>query len=63
MLWAIVSSFFVIYLYRSLNATASAKSAQGVVPTDGFDVELAELNRRIDAIETITNGKARGTTP
>ena len=60
MLWAIVSSAFVIYLYRSLNATSGAKTGGGVVPADAIDTELAKLNSRIDAIEKMTGGKARG---
>lgn len=61
MLWAIVSSVFVIYLYRALNATADA--AGGAVPANGIDAELAKLNSRIDAIESMASGKARGTMP
>ena len=62
MLWAIVSSVFVIYLYRTLNATADAETAGGAVPADGIDAELAKLNSRIDAIESMASGKARGMT-
>ena len=63
MLWAIVSSVFVMYLYRTLNATADAEPASGTVPVDGIDAELANLNSRIDAIESMAGGTARGTTP
>jgi 3-methyladenine DNA glycosylase Mpg len=63
MLWAIVSSVFVMYLYRTLNITAGAETAGGAVLVNGIDAELAKLNSRIDAIESLANGKARGTTP
>jgi hypothetical protein len=62
MLWAIVSSAFVIYLYRSLNATPGAKTG-GKSPADAIDAELAKLDSRIDAIEKMTGGKAGGMTP
>jgi hypothetical protein len=63
MLWAIVSFVFVMYLYRTLNTTAAAETASGEFPADGIDAELAKLNSRIDTIETMASGKARGMTP
>jgi hypothetical protein len=51
MLWAIVSSVFVIYLYRTLNATANAETAGAAVPANGIDTELAKPNSRIDAMQ------------
>ena len=63
MLWAIVSSVFVIYLYRTLNTTADAETTGGAFPAEGIDAELAKLDSRIDAIGSLTSGKARGTTP
>jgi hypothetical protein len=63
MLWAIGSSAFVIYLYRSLNATSGAKAGGGESPADAIDAELAKLDSRIDAIEKMTGGKAGGMTP
>ena len=59
MLWSLVSSAFVIYLYRTLNATV----ADAPVPVDAIDAELAKLNSRIDAIEKNTGSKPRVTTP
>jgi len=52
MIWAIVSSVFVIYLYRKLNATARAES--GVSQT-AVDKELVELDGRLDALERLVN--------
>lgn len=49
MLWAIASSIFVIYLYRSLNAESAP--APEKVP-DSIDAELAALNARIAALES-----------
>ena len=63
MLWAIVSSAFVIYLYRSLNAHSGAEAAGVTVPADAIDAELTRLLSRIEAIENVTGDKARGTTP
>jgi len=63
MLWAIVSSAFVIYLYRSLNATPGAKTGGGESLGDAIDAELAKLNSRIDAIEKMTGGKPGGMKP
>jgi hypothetical protein len=63
MLWAIVSSAFVIYLYRSLNAASGAVAAGVVAPADAIEAELTRLLSRIEAVENITGGKARGTTP
>ena len=63
MLWAIVSSAFVIYLYRTLNAAVDTGTADGVIPADAIETELAKLNSRLDAIESMIGGKARRTTP
>lgn len=62
MLWAIVSSAFVIYLYRKLSATADA-DAGGVEPTNSIDTELAKLNGRIDALENMVSRKTRRIAP
>jgi hypothetical protein len=63
MLWAIVSSGFVIYLYRSLNATTGAEMTDGAAPANAINAELVKLNSRIDALENMTGGKTRGTMP
>jgi hypothetical protein len=63
MLWAIVSSAFVIYLYRSLNAHSGAEAAGVTVPADAIEAELTRLLSRIEAIENVTGDKARETTP
>jgi hypothetical protein len=61
-IWAIVSSAFVIYLYRSLNAAPAAGSADGPVSSHAIETELAKLNSGIDAIESIL-GNARAIKP
>jgi hypothetical protein len=62
MLWAIVSSVFVIYLYRKLNATAGA-DADGVEVSNPIDTELAKLNGRIKSLENLVGGKTRRIAP
>jgi hypothetical protein len=63
MLWAIVSSVFVIYLYRKLNATAGAETVEGAVPENVVDRELAALDERLDALESIVASKTRRIAP
>lgn len=50
MLWALISSGFVIYLYRTLN-TESASAPDGA-PAGSVEAELAALNARIAALES-----------
>jgi hypothetical protein len=49
MLWALASSAFVIYLYRSIN-TENAR-APGDAPANTAESEIAALNARISALE------------
>jgi hypothetical protein len=49
-LWAIVSSAFVIYLYRKLNAVPAEVAA----PDNAIDIELDKINSRIDALEAMS---------
>ncbi len=50
MFWAIVSSIFVIYLYRKLNAEA-VPTTEGA-PADSVEAELAALDAQIAALES-----------
>ncbi|MBR0973947.1 MULTISPECIES: hypothetical protein [Bradyrhizobium] len=63
MLWATVSSVFVIYLYRTLNAPSGQNEADVVASADAIEDELTRLLGRIAAIENLTGSKARETTP
>jgi hypothetical protein len=63
MLWAIVSSIFVIYLYRQLNAASDSAAGCDDASIGSVDLELAKLNDRISALETAASGKARETSP
>ena len=63
MLWAIVSSIFVFYLYRELNAADVSGTVAGSKPTGAIDTALAILNERISALEIHMNDQARETTP
>jgi hypothetical protein len=52
MLWALLSSAYVIYLYHKLSAEQApqaAKSAGG--ETGSLDAELDELNQRLSSLE------------
>lgn len=51
MLWGLISSVFVIYLYRTLNAQVG-EAQDGVCSSATIDAALANLNKRIDAIES-----------
>jgi hypothetical protein len=53
MIWAIVSSVFVIYLYRKLNAAAGAGTVESAASQNAVDRELAELDGRLDALERL----------
>ena len=50
MLWALASSAFVIYLYRTLNAESAKNTTQA--PAESAEEELAALNARIAALES-----------
>jgi hypothetical protein len=63
MLWALVSSAFVIYLYRQQNAVTDPAAVRGENSISAVDAELAKLNDRISALETTASGKARETSP
>lgn len=62
MLWAIVSSVFVIYLYRKLNATADGDAAE-VGASNPINTELAKLDSSIEALENMVSGKTRRIAP
>lgn len=59
MLWALVSSAYVIYLYRKLNAAdePTAPSAGGA--TSALEMQFAELDEKISLMEN----RLRGRTP
>jgi hypothetical protein len=63
MLWAIVSSAFVIYLYRKLNAASDGKGAEIAAPANLVEQELASLDSRLGALEKMVNGSARRVAP
>jgi hypothetical protein len=63
MLWAIVSSIFVTYLYRQLNAASDSAAVRGEDSISAVDAELAKLNDRISALEIAANARTRETSP
>lgn len=60
MLSALISSVFVIYLYRSLNAAAVPEPAGNEAAPVSVEAALADLNRRIDALELCAGAIAKG---
>lgn len=49
MFWALVSTAFIIYLYRKLNS--GNVESQDTRPAESVDAELVELNKQIAALE------------
>jgi hypothetical protein len=65
MLWALLSSAYVIYLYRKLNAAQAPASPEApVAPAGGIGAELDRLNQRLASIEARLAGtKGQEATP
>jgi hypothetical protein len=63
MLWSLLSSAYVIYLYRKLNAEREPTAELKKSDENQLDAELARLNERIASLEsrlakTATGGSA-----
>jgi hypothetical protein len=61
MLWSLLVSGYIIYLYRKLNAENEAKTASGESAGGGMsalDAELATLNERIATLESQVSAAA-----
>ena len=53
MLWALLSSAYVIYLYRKLNAESEPQAAAtGGSEARSLGAELDKLNQRLASLET-----------
>jgi hypothetical protein len=53
MLWSLISSAYIIYLYRKLKAEREPPAARGTVSTPGdIDAELEKLNAGIRSLES-----------
>jgi hypothetical protein len=63
MLWAMISSAFVIYLYRTLNVADPTTATEPAVSADALSAELATLNGRIDALANLADSQSRRTAP
>ena len=62
MLWALISSAYIIYLYRKLKAAGDESSASGGPQPSGIDVEIDKLNQRLASLEErLSGGKGRET--
>jgi hypothetical protein len=52
MLWSLLSSAYIIYLYRKLRAEREPQAAEtAVAPATSVSAELDNLNHRLDSIE------------
>ncbi|MEH2528445.1 MULTISPECIES: hypothetical protein [unclassified Bradyrhizobium] len=57
MLWALLSSAYVIYLYRKLKAEQEPQpAATGGSEATSLGAELDKLNQRLDSIEARLDG-------
>jgi hypothetical protein len=57
MLWSLLSSAYIIYLYRKLKAEREPQAADtGVPAATGVSAELDELNHRLDSLEARLSG-------
>jgi hypothetical protein len=56
MLWALVSSAYVIYLYRKLNAEAATPIAVGGPGPANIDAAVDTLDRRLSALDARLTG-------
>jgi len=63
MIWAIVSSAFVIYLYRELNTVSGSEAVDSSIPDNLIESELARLITQIDTLESIVRDKTRRIAP
>ncbi len=61
MLWSIVSSVFVLYLYRKLNAADASVTGAAPRSAGSVDAALASLNERINSLESQLSAPARET--
>jgi hypothetical protein len=61
MLWALLSSAYVIYLYRKLNAEGEPQ-ATTMSKGSPLDAELATLDERIASLESHTTKSEAGDT-
>jgi hypothetical protein len=65
-LWAIISSVFVIYLYRKLSVETIPEASGSAISdsNSAVDAELATLSKRIDALESrLDRGGMREVSP
>lgn len=62
MLWSLLSSAYIIYLYRKLKAEREPQAAEaGTSPAAGVSAELDKLNQRLNSIEARLGGQAQET--
>jgi hypothetical protein len=52
MLWSLLSSAYIIYLYRKLKAEHDPQAAESTTSAGNVSAELDKLNQRLDSLET-----------
>ena len=53
MISSLLCSIYIIYLYRKLNATEEPEATNGGNAAAAVQAEIATLNAKIDALETL----------
>ncbi len=61
MLWSLLSSAYIIYLYRKLKAERAPQAAETDVPISSVSAELDKLNHRLDSLEARLGSRTQET--
>ena len=62
MLWSLLSSAYIIYLYRKMKAEREPHAAEtGMAPPTSVSAELDTLNQRLDSLEARLGSRTQET--